>query len=98
MDWGPKPWDRISSGSPTTWPSSGSPVIAALLDWDKARLQHSIFAAEGNQSCREIECPYCGTPYRDWISKCTQCGGPVGYGKNHTEQIPAFYMGRPIEI
>lgn len=46
----------------------------------------------------EVECPYCGTLYRNWVSKCTQCGGSVGYGKNHGTRNPSTNIQDMIQV
>ena len=47
-------------------------LIGADVDWSRA---------EHMNKSPEVKCPWCGTLYCDWVSKCTQCGGSVGYGK-----------------
>jgi hypothetical protein len=71
--------------------SSGSSLYRAGDNYTTSGSPINNVIAQGymiETSTQGIECPWCGTLYRDFISRCTQCGGSVGYGKRHEESLP----------
>lgn len=59
--------------------TSGSPIYAKSTSG--SYLNHTILGAALPSFVQEVECPWCGTLYLGWVSKCAQCGGSVGRGR-----------------